>query len=280
MLKLELPITLVGSSSFVSSVSIVQGEYLLLCPQRQEVRLRYGDMDITLMGDQAVLVPPAVKKPVWGSEHEGRIIRFRAAPFLGRMLHEFHQPIIVPYTASISSALDIFQTDLEEPVDSYSQLFYSSALYTLITEILHALHKHRAELPPPEREASTGIKGRPIIYAVRYMTAHLSDADLDLPAIASAVNYHPNYFCEEFKAIMGVTPMRYLKLLRMKAAVRLLETTEYTVKDVCRQVGINKPDVLALHIRQMTGLTPIQYRQKQRAPQMFRGRNGIAVSGG
>jgi AraC-like DNA-binding protein len=267
-LKLELPVTLIGSGSFSSPVNTVQGEYILLYSAKQEVVFRYGDTQIRMDRDQTVLVPPVAKKqPLVHVENEGRMIRFRAAAFLGRALNEFRQPLVVPPASTIRRTLETFQTDVGEPVDLHLQFLYSSALYTLITEILYVLYKDRPGIPEPERESSTDIKGRPIIYAVRYMMSHLSNADLDLPAIAAAVNYHPNYFCEEFKIIMGVTPMRYLKQLRMKAAIRLLENTEYTVKDICRQVGINKPDALALHIRQSTGLTPVQYRQKHRVLQ-------------
>ncbi len=269
-MKLELPVTLIGSSPFTLPVNTVQGEYLLLYPNSQEMIFRYGEMEIRMNPDQAVLVPPAAKKvPLLHVENEGRMIRFRAAPFLGRALNEFRQPVVIPPASDIRRTLETFRTDMEEPHDLQAQFFYSSALYALITDILYTLHKGRSEQPEPERDASTDIKGRPIIYAVRYMTAHLSNADLDLASIAAAVNYHPNYFCEEFKIIMGVTPMRYLKLLRMKTAVGLLETTAITVKEICRQVGINKPDALALHIRQSTGLTPVQYRQKHRELQAY-----------
>ncbi|MDF2936479.1 MAG: transcriptional regulator, AraC family [Paenibacillaceae bacterium] len=272
-MKLELPVTLVGSCPFTLPVNIVQGEYLLLYPNSQEMQFRYGEMEIRMNRDQAVLVPPASQKvPILHVQNEGRMIRFRAAPFLWRALNELRQPVVIPPASTIRRTLEIFQADMDEPHDLHGQLFYSSALYALITEILYVLHKDRSEQPEPEREASTDIKGRPIIYAVRYMTAHLSNADLDLASIAAAVSYHPNYFCEEFKIIMGVTPMRYLKLLRLKAAVRLLETTACTVKEICRQVGINKPDALALHIRQSTGLTPVQYRQKHQMPQAYTAR--------
>lgn len=272
-MKLELPVTLIGSCPFTLPVNTVPGEYLLLYPNSQDWIVRYGEMEITMNRDQAVLVPPASKKlPLLNAENKGRMIRFRAAPFLGKALHLFRQPVIIPLAPTIRRSLEPFQTDMDEPHDLYGPFFYSSALYALITEMLYILHKDRSEHPGPEREVPTDIKGRPIIYAVRYMTAHLSDADLDLASIAAAVNYHPNYFCEEFKIIMGVTPMRYLKLLRLKAAVRLLETTGYTVKEICRQVGINKPDALAMHIRQTTGLTPVQYRQKHRRPQPYTAR--------
>lgn len=277
-MKLELPVTLIGSCPFTLPANTVQGEYLLLYPNSQDMIFRYGEMEIRMNRDQAVLVPPASKKvPLLHLENEGRMIRFRAAPFLGRALNEFRQPVVIPLASTIRHTLDIFQADMDEPHDLRGQFFYSSALYALITEILYVLHKDRPEHPEAENEASTEIKGRPIIYAVRYMAAHLSNADLDLASIAAAVNYHPNYFCEEFKIIMGVTPMRYLKLLRLKAAVQLLETTECTVKEICRQVGINKPDALALHIRQSTGLTPVQYRQKHRVPQVYTARKMNAL---
>ncbi|MFM9328472.1 helix-turn-helix domain-containing protein [Paenibacillus mesotrionivorans] len=269
-MKLELPVTLIGSSPLALPVKTVQGEYVLLYPNSQEMMLRYGEFEIRVKRDQAVLVPPPAKKvPLLHVENEGRMIRFRAAPFLGRALNEFRHPVVIPPASAIRRTLETFRTDMDEPQDLHGQFLYSSALYALITEILYVLHKDRSEQPEPEREAPTDIKGRPIIYAVRYMTAHLSDADLDLAAIAAAVNYHPNYFCEEFKIIMGVTPMRYLKLLRLKTAVQLLETTGCTIKEICRQVGINKPDALALHLRQSTGLTPVQYRQKHRRPPAY-----------
>ena len=60
-----------------------------------------------------------------------------------------------------------------------------------------------------------------------------------LEEIASKSNLAPNYFHRIFKKNFGLTPYNYMLRLRMEHAIKLLTTTNKSVKEVAYESGYN-----------------------------------------
>ena len=84
---------------------------------------------------------------------------------------------------------------------------------------------------------------------------HLSEEDL-----AKAVNLSPWRLCHLFKRETGVSPLHYLKTVRMEKAKNLLETTFYSVKQVMKMVGISDESHFVRDFQRTYGFSPLAHR--------------------
>jgi AraC family transcriptional regulator, arabinose operon regulatory protein len=83
---------------------------------------------------------------------------------------------------------------------------------------------------------------------------------LDIRRLAAAVNLSPSRFSHLFRAQAGVSPMRFVRDLRMERASVLLARTFLTVKQVMAQVGCNDPSHFARDFRRCHGSAPREWR--------------------
>jgi AraC-like DNA-binding protein len=84
---------------------------------------------------------------------------------------------------------------------------------------------------------------------------------LSLDEWGQVVNLSPSHLYHLFKSETGETPCRYLKLLRMKRAKELLETTFLSVKEILAVTGINDGSHFMRDFKKQYTMTPTQYRR-------------------
>lgn len=113
--------------------------------------------------------------------------------------------------------------------------------------------------------AGKGPSVEAIQRAVRFLEANVA-RPLELRDIAGAVHLSPVYFGRLFRTATGLTPMAYLRGLRMDRARRLLREEELTVAQVADAVGYPDPYHFSRVFRQQTGLPPSRYRELARDP--------------
>jgi len=82
---------------------------------------------------------------------------------------------------------------------------------------------------------------------------------------AQVVNLTASHLCRLFKAETGVSPSRYLKLLRLQRAKNLLETTFLNIKEIMNKVGVKDESHFVRDFKIICGVTPAQYRDTFRA---------------
>lgn len=88
--------------------------------------------------------------------------------------------------------------------------------------------------------------------------------ELSVEDIARAVNLSASHFSHLFKAETGMSPLQYLKSVRMRKAKELLDTTFLNVKQVMNTVGIRDKCTFARDFKRTYGLTPSQYKAHHR----------------
>ena len=100
-----------------------------------------------------------------------------------------------------------------------------------------------------------------IAHVIRSMEADI-DGRLTVPALADAVNLSPSRLAALFRRDTGVSPVRYLRALRMERARVLLERTFLSVKEVMAFVGVNDPSHFTRDFRRHHGVPPTRLRQR------------------
>ena len=83
---------------------------------------------------------------------------------------------------------------------------------------------------------------------------------LTLDQRARSVNLTASHLCRLFKAETGVSPAKYLKLLRIQEAQTLLETTFLNVKEIMNKVGVKDESHFVRDFKNICGSTPARYR--------------------
>ena len=84
--------------------------------------------------------------------------------------------------------------------------------------------------------------------------------ELSLNELVRLVNLSPSHLQRLFKADLGMTTFRYMKLLRMQRAKHLLESSFLSVKEIMKIVGINNRSHFVKDFKKLYGRTPTQLR--------------------
>ncbi len=83
---------------------------------------------------------------------------------------------------------------------------------------------------------------------------------LDLSEMAKAVKLSPWRLAHLFKAEVGISPLRYLTLVRLQKARQYLETGFLTVREIAASVGIPNASHFTRSFKAAYGSSPVQHR--------------------
>ncbi len=124
--------------------------------------------------------------------------------------------------------------------------------------LLGALLERRRDAPPTRSLPRSPTRG--LIERTReYLRANLARRDVTLQELASLAGVTRHHFCHEFARCFGVSPHRYLVLLKVAHAKRLL-LQGVAVEAVAQAVGFADAAHLTRHFARVVGVTPGRYR--------------------
>jgi AraC family L-rhamnose operon transcriptional activator RhaR len=117
-----------------------------------------------------------------------------------------------------------------------------------------------------ETEQPSGRRSREatVTAAIRFMQQHLSEP-LRVSEVAASVFLSPDRFTDIFSEVMGRAPGEHLQTMRIDHAQRLLATTDDPVTQIAQQAGFNQSTYFAKVFRQKTGMTPLEWRKRNRS---------------
>ncbi len=85
--------------------------------------------------------------------------------------------------------------------------------------------------------------------------------DINLSDLARSYHYHPGYLTELFRRQTGMTPITYIRQLRLERAKQLLLNTDARIDHVAFQCGFSDPKYFMKVFRRSVGVTPGEYRR-------------------
>ncbi|MGG1519518.1 response regulator [Paenibacillus oryzisoli] len=100
-----------------------------------------------------------------------------------------------------------------------------------------------------------------IMGALRFIEKNLTQR-LTLEAIAEDVNLAPSYFSSLFKKTMNEGVISYINRKKIQLALELLNVRDYSLLELCEEVGIVNEGYFCKLFKEYTGDTPKQYRIK------------------
>lgn len=150
---------------------------------------------------------------------------------------------------------------LSEPVppedlsDALSRAASSIHTQLIDTEYQTALAHALAALPAGEQNAAVIAKLEAFLIQMKDQTATVELA-------ADYFGFNRDYFGRYFKSRFGTTFGDFYKDFQMQYAWMLLETGQFKVLDVSRQLGFSTPDYFTRVFKKRTGLIPSAVKQR------------------
>jgi transcriptional regulator GlxA family with amidase domain len=86
--------------------------------------------------------------------------------------------------------------------------------------------------------------------------------DISVDQIATQVNMSKRNFIRRFKTATSLNPIEYIQKTKVEAAKKSLESGETNIAAVTYEVGYNDLKTFRMVFKRITGLTPIEYRNK------------------
>jgi len=94
--------------------------------------------------------------------------------------------------------------------------------------------------------------------------AEYPDDELSVPALADRAAMSERTFARAFVAETGMTPARYVELVRLDRAKQLLESTRWPLARIADRSGLGSAATLSRTFRRRLGITPEDYRERFR----------------
>ncbi|WP_166678479.1 helix-turn-helix domain-containing protein [Kribbella voronezhensis] len=100
--------------------------------------------------------------------------------------------------------------------------------------------------------------------ATTYLLEHFASPDLSLADLAAALGISPGQLSRRFKAVQGITPVAYLRSLRLQKARELLTETDATLQTIAERCGYRSAFYLSRVFTRHTGHPPSHHRNANR----------------
>ncbi|MGN1014126.1 MAG: AraC family transcriptional regulator [Butyricicoccus sp.] len=143
-------------------------------------------------------------------------------------------PLCISMEGQIIRLVELIRTERKQNPDSSSIRYLYSYLYSKLLE-------HSA---PP---------------SIRYINEHYQEP-ITVYQLAKMESYNVTYYNDWFKQQTGVSPIHYLRCLRINRAKELLSSTSYSVMEIALLVGYSCNSTFTRAFHNVTGMTPKEYR--------------------
>lgn len=209
----------------------------ILVPLQQTMRITIDNVNYDITPQELCLIPE-------GMSHE--------CDFYGKMLALnfvdppddkdkvlLASPIIVSMRGQILQLVELIRVERKQNPDSKSIRFLYNFLYSKLME----------NQDPP---------------SIQYICEHY-DLPITVNELAEIERYNVTYYNDWFKQQTGVSPGIYLRRTRVENAKELLRDTDFSVTNVAVMVGYSSNSTFTRAFRNITGMTPKEYRKASAA---------------
>lgn len=185
-----------------------------------------------------------------------------------------HIPIIV---LSAKASLEDRLQGLSEGIDDYitkpfSALYLKSRVSNIIRQ-RHLLQQNYVTQLKPDDHRTYKLDAPQIVDAdnemmkklMDYLEKRINDPTLKIEDLADAVHLGRTVFYGKIKSIVGMTPVDFVRHIRMQRAEELVANSNYPFSQIAYMVGFSDPKYFGKCFKKETGMTPSEYREKAKA---------------
>ena len=125
---------------------------------------------------------------------------------------------------------------------------------SLLLELIYTVIKDSAAKPAYSAASQDSVTEN----AITYIRDHLTE-NLGLENVANAMSLSPVYFHNVFKAATGKTLHSFIEEQRIKKAIHLLQTTDFTLTKIAYECGFSSQSYFSFAFKRRMGQTPRNY---------------------
>lgn len=167
-------------------------------------------------------------------------------------------PIVVDKATGETAGAVIREWVRHEPRDEDNPLLPAVRQQEFSLRLL-ALIAPVCRIKPGARELMEGL--RRLDPVIQHMQRHL-DRSMSRDDLARMAGLSPAQFHVVFNRVMRMSPVEYLRAVRLRQAQRLLIMTGAPVKEIAVQCGYDDPFVFCKFFKRAAGMSPTDYRQR------------------
>ena len=132
----------------------------------------------------------------------------------------------------------------------------------LESTLMHARLQLQKYCELQEEASLVGRKAEEVVeYTALYMREHYMD-EIDISSFAASMGFTPAYLTKIFSKYKGTTPLKYLTVLRIREAQRLLADTDLPIREVGFRTGYPDQFHFSKTFRKITERSPSSYRKE------------------
>ena len=95
---------------------------------------------------------------------------------------------------------------------------------------------------------------------LNYINENINDENLNVENLAGELLLSRSKLYRKIKALTGDTANEFIRKIRLEKAKQLIETTEYTISEVCYKVGFSSPSYFTKCFKDYFGFLPTELR--------------------
>lgn len=174
-----------------------------------------------------------------------------------------HIPVIL---LTAKAATENYVEGLENGADVYLEKPFSS---DVINAQIASIFRNREGL-------KKDFKTKPMVSSVsiskldtllmdkisKIIEKRMTDSDFTVDVLAQEVGISRSGLFAKIKAISGMTPNDYIRLIRLKKAAYLLKEEGVSSSEACFRVGFSSPSYFAKCFQAQFGIAPAEFRKK------------------
>jgi signal transduction histidine kinase/DNA-binding response OmpR family regulator len=100
----------------------------------------------------------------------------------------------------------------------------------------------------------------------RYIEEHITDPELSIEELSQKMYMSRGTLYSKILSLTGETPVEYVRSLKLKKAVALLEKSDMKISQIGYEVGFSNPNYFARAFKAKYGISPTEYINLKREP--------------
>ncbi len=89
---------------------------------------------------------------------------------------------------------------------------------------------------------------------------NIDNSDFVVDDLANAIAMSRTVFFKKLKSLTGLSPIEFIRDIKIKHAAKLIETQQYTIKEVSFMIGISDTKYFSQCFKNVYGMTPSEYK--------------------
>lgn len=174
-----------------------------------------------------------------------------------------HIPVIM---LTVESSLETRIKGLEYGADAYIEKPFSTVhLLATVNNLINRREviRNRFMANPLKKDNELTISSRDkemFSHLTKLIQENIQEPDISIEGLASELNLSRSSFQRKIKGLTGLSPVEFIRLIRLKKAAELLSTGNYRINEVSYMVGFNKPSYFSALFKKQFGVLPKDFK--------------------